>query len=129
MSLVPSSVEGILNSPDLCCIKDLRTRLALETILAEALDAYQSGDCRTFFKMLKLFMQKVSWRGMRCPLQAGRGQDSMSDGRGAPGQVGQIMVGLSEEEKACVEHVTAQIVDAGPHPPSPLRRLSCHGIS
>lgn len=84
VQLMPTSVEAILNAPRLCCIASVRVRNMLESILAEALHAYEAGDCRRVMKLLRLFVQKA----------------------------GQLMCDLTEAERACVHKAIAYLVDA-----------------
>eukprot|EP00961_Rhodomonas_salina_P262213 3543664-Rhodomonas_salina.3 len=57
--LVPTSVPELLNFP-LCCIQDVRLRVRLERMLAEALDAYSEGMFRKAVKLLRSLLNRIA---------------------------------------------------------------------
>eukprot|EP00961_Rhodomonas_salina_P009830 132499-Rhodomonas_salina.1 len=59
VTVISSTVDTILNKPHLCCIKSIKMRVMLESILADALDAYDAGDCKLALKLLRMFVQKA----------------------------------------------------------------------
>lgn len=66
--VVRSRVEDLLNRPHLCCIRSVRMRVLLETVLAEALQAYLEEDCAKVMKLLRFFVQKAQL--LMCDLDA-----------------------------------------------------------
>jgi len=84
INLVKTTVHELLNTPHLCCIKSLRTRLMLEKILRDALAAYENGECKAALKLLRSFIQKATL--LECELSAA--------------------------EKACIEKALLKVVDA-----------------
>jgi len=60
LKLVPTTVPAVLNFPAQCCIKSVRTRVLLETQLASALEAYESGEVRKAVKLLRKFIEKAT---------------------------------------------------------------------
>lgn len=59
ISVVATTVSALLNEPHLCCIASIKTRVLLETMLADALTAYEDGECRKAIKLLRLAVQKT----------------------------------------------------------------------
>jgi len=71
------SATALLNKPSLCCIRGIEVRVLLESLLLDALLAYEAQDCRRSLKLLRLFAQKavlvecdLSEDGVRCIEQA-----------------------------------------------------------
>mmetsp|Transcript_105689 Transcript_105689/g.158207 ORF Transcript_105689/g.158207 Transcript_105689/m.158207 type:complete len:369 (+) Transcript_105689:1-1107(+) len=86
IQVVKTTIEELLNTPHLCCIKSIKTRVMLESILADALDALQEErPCQVAIKLLRLFVQKAIL--LECD--------------------------LTDEEIACIEKAILKIVDAG----------------
>mmetsp|Transcript_40343 Transcript_40343/g.95866 ORF Transcript_40343/g.95866 Transcript_40343/m.95866 type:complete len:603 (-) Transcript_40343:366-2174(-) len=84
VSFSQTSVPELLNLPHLCCIESIKTRVLLETMLAEALEAYEDGAYDKAVKLLRLFIQKAIL--LECD--------------------------LSPAEKACLERAMAIVTDA-----------------
>eukprot|EP00961_Rhodomonas_salina_P233023 3148567-Rhodomonas_salina.1 len=87
IQIVKTSVPELLNTPMVCCIKSIKTRVMLETMLADALDSYESGSsgaCKATIKILRMFIQKAIL----------------------------LLCDLSKEEKACIEKALVRVVDA-----------------
>jgi len=59
ITILRTTVAEILNKPHLCCIQSIKTRVLLESMLADALDAYEAGECKLALKLLRLFVQKA----------------------------------------------------------------------
>lgn len=78
-----SAVE-MLNWPLLCCIKNVRLRVLLESILVQALELIEAGDVAGAIKLLKKYIEKATL--LECDMTA--------------------------EEKACVEKAISIVLDA-----------------
>jgi len=59
LNVVRTSVAGLFNEAHLCCIKSVRTRVLLEVMLADALEAYEAGECKKAMKLLRMLVQKA----------------------------------------------------------------------
>lgn len=87
ITILKTTVAEVLNKPHLCCIESIKTRVLLESILADALDAYEAdpSDCRLALKLLRMFVQKAKL--LECD--------------------------LTDEEIKCIQKAVQAIVDAG----------------
>jgi len=59
ITIIAGTVAELLNKPHLCCIESIKIRVLLETIIADALEAYENGDCKLAIKLLRMFVQKA----------------------------------------------------------------------
>lgn len=59
ITIISGTVVELLNKPHLCCIESIKIRVLLETIIADALEAYENGDCKLAIKLLRMFVQKA----------------------------------------------------------------------
>jgi len=59
VTVLKTTVAEILNKPHLCCLKSVKMRVMLETIIADALNAYEAGDGQLALKLLRIFVQKA----------------------------------------------------------------------
>eukprot|EP00961_Rhodomonas_salina_P138652 1865352-Rhodomonas_salina.1 len=66
VQVVPTTINALLDGPMFCCINDVRTRVALEGLLASALAAYEEGqadeakeDLSLVVEILRLFVQEA----------------------------------------------------------------------
>mmetsp|Transcript_27225 Transcript_27225/g.55571 ORF Transcript_27225/g.55571 Transcript_27225/m.55571 type:complete len:432 (-) Transcript_27225:57-1352(-) len=91
VQVIPTSINTLLNGPMFCCIKDIRTRVALEGLLASALEAYEEGqadaaneDLSLVVEILRLFVQEAD--ALACE--------------------------SSETELSCIEKAILKVVDA-----------------
>mmetsp|Transcript_5809 Transcript_5809/g.13923 ORF Transcript_5809/g.13923 Transcript_5809/m.13923 type:complete len:587 (+) Transcript_5809:128-1888(+) len=85
INVVKTTVSELLNTAHFCCIKSVRTRVLLESMLADALEAFEAGDCKRALKLLRMFVQKAIL--LECD--------------------------LTDAEIACIEKAILKIVDAG----------------
>lgn len=85
ITIMRTTVATLLNEPHLCCIQSIKLRVMLESILADALDAYEAKDCKLALKLLRMFVQKAKL--LECD--------------------------LTDDEIKCIQKAIHKIVDAG----------------
>ena len=83
IQVVKVTIEELFNTPMFCCIKSIKVRVMLETMLVEAMEAWEQGLCKQAIKILRLLMQKMIL----------------------------LLCDLDKEEKACIEKALLRLND------------------
>lgn len=83
IQVVKITIEELFNTPMFCCIKSIKIRVMLETMLAEAMEAWEQGMCKKAIKILRQLLQKMIL----------------------------LLCDMDKEEKACIEKALLRIND------------------